>query len=373
MILWALFYFINWMENSRSISLYKTAFALAFAFLTRYEAGFLSIGFALADAIITIVYKKKEGESRKELMEHVLAVEIVLLLPFVYSVFIWIVANWIIMGDPLYFTHSMYSNTGQMTAGEMGISGNIVRMIHGDWWKILVFMFHRLKLFLLPFAYIVLRRIVKRKIFKADFAAFLCIIIFSEITQLVLLFGGMSAGWLRFFVYPFSIGVLWLGYEIRNSKSRIEKLVIVPTLLILSGFLSYQTLVDYEHYYDSFNVCSDLYDQNLIETEELAKYMDQKELNGKILLDTFHSFNLFLNTSNPDNYIITSSLNFQDVVQHPEKNKVEYIIVPDPENAYGRIDAINVQGEGLYEGKVEWCQLEKQIGIYRIFKCHFEK
>ena len=99
--------------------------AAALAFMSRYEG--LVFGVALAAALAVCTLERSHAA-----VERTEALLIAYAAPFVYAVGMWILANWLVMGDPLYFLIGRGSNKEQAVLALAAIpelaaaSGNVV-------------------------------------------------------------------------------------------------------------------------------------------------------------------------------------------------------------------------------------------------------
>jgi len=103
-LLAATYCLLNWQLKKHQIALVLSSFFLAMAFGSRYESLPAFVGGLVMVTIVQLIRKEKFAKIEGSLIQFIV--------PFLYAVGIWIVANWAIMGNPLYFLNSVYSNAG---------------------------------------------------------------------------------------------------------------------------------------------------------------------------------------------------------------------------------------------------------------------
>lgn len=113
-------HFIKWMEHRQSVDLVVIAITLVLGFLCRYEAFAMAAAFALA-ILLVIFFIRDERSALKQKsigtkINYTVATWVVTFLPVIYATLVWMYINWMIMGDPLYFLLSDYSNSAAATA-----------------------------------------------------------------------------------------------------------------------------------------------------------------------------------------------------------------------------------------------------------------
>jgi len=100
---------ISYVQTSRLSSLTAAGGWLGTCFLVRYEA----IPFALMLGIAFLFAIWMRGKSAAEMeAELILAA-----FPLVSAVLLWMMVNWMIMGNPLYFINSIYSHSATLSTG----------------------------------------------------------------------------------------------------------------------------------------------------------------------------------------------------------------------------------------------------------------
>lgn len=346
-----------WLKKGKSKYIIKIAFALIGLFFTRYEA----IPFAAAIGIcliITIWFSKRERRyyPKGDILERYYYMEgsvILLYTPLVYAIFLWIIFNLVITGNPLYFLNSSYSNVSQ----------SMFSKDFGSLLDILIYSMIRVKPFIILFVGIIFVRIIQKKLLRVDIFI-ICILVSSLIAfHCYMLLKGNSFGWLRFFSYALPICIAWIPYEISvvNKKYKIMVISIFVLCLSVSSVLCFKALKNPD-------IAKE--EQNLIisqETYYIARYINERLPDKRIMMDSFLTNGIILNVNNIDNLIVSSSLDFYKCLDNPVDNKVEYILVPDT-SGVGKLDAINQKYSDIYGQGADWCKEEAEFQEFKLYK-----
>ncbi|WP_353949049.1 hypothetical protein ABNN70_05740 [Sporolactobacillus sp. Y61] len=375
--------FTDWMDDRRGVSpLITMGFALALAFLTRYES--VLFGAALALSLTVMMWSRRQEAAIRPYgltgtYHKWEAGEWIALLPAIYTGVIWIALNGAIMGDGLFFLRSSYSNLAQSE----GLSKNpTVSHVIGDPAQTLLFVVERSLPFMLPLIAVCLIRVMRRKLFSTGLLCLLILLLSIPVMQIYMLYKGASYGWLRFFVYPFVITLAWLPFELHKLKEKASHRYIPGcclTLIILSGsacFTGYtmsQERLSPEEYQAIHYHNSPTYLSNR-SSLHIAKDLDQllqKDKKATLLLDSFNGFQIILNMDRTRQLIVTSDLDFKKKLNDPAGEQVDYILVPKPEGV-ATLNAVNERYKNSYYKGAIFAKLYKAYDdkwrLYRVVK-----
>ena len=349
--------FTFWIKMGKSKHLVRIAFALVFLFFTRYEAIPFAAALGLC-VIIHILFNKKEKMyyPPKAFAERYFYIEGTLVLvftPLAYGIFLWILFNWVINGNPLYFLNSAYSNVSQ----------SLFTRNFGSFSDILIYELERLLPFIPLFLMIILIRILRNKWKQSDFFIFTIFNVVLMAFHYYMIYSGSSFGWLRFFSYTLPISMAFLPYELSETEIKNQKKVLVAIVLALlaSWGLCSWALQDKDLAKEELNITiSD-------EVYEISDYINTYLPENKVLMDSFLTNGVILNVKNIDNLVVSSSLNFYECVSAPGKYGIEYILVPDT-SGVGNLDALNQQYPNLYKDGADWCELEADFEGFRLYR-----
>lgn len=98
-------FFMHWWRTDQLRSLGYLAVALGLALATRYQA--LLLALPVTFFVLVHLIERRHSESYAE------ATLIVFLTPALYVAGLWAMANWLIMGDPLFFLRGLWNTTGR--------------------------------------------------------------------------------------------------------------------------------------------------------------------------------------------------------------------------------------------------------------------
>lgn len=365
-LVWTVISLSRWLDSHSTSPIVAISFALALAFLIRYEA--IPLAAAMGCSVIIAIWfvfpqeyraGHRHGSNRLRAEGNL----IVLLSPFVYTCAIWILLNYWIMGNPLFFFNSNYSNLSFSEA----LSGNDLfsRMI-GSPLQVLKYILFKASFFSVPLGIVLLLRAISGKLLQWDMAIFAIVLLSIPALQFVMLLRGASYGWLRFFFYILPIAVAWIPYELNRLKLRPQVGMSIHLIgLLLTGALVGYAMTDpskASEEYDTFNYGKNYQEQQL--AKQIARYINEEIPDSLVLMDSFTDFQVIVNSERPGQLVITSDRDFERVVESPAQHGVQYILVPPPVEG-GLINAINRQYPELYEQGADWAELERQFGDYR--------
>jgi hypothetical protein len=374
MMLWFTFSFIDWMEDGESSHIAYMATALALAFLIRYEVFAVAGAAFIGLAIIILTYHQsyldaKQKESLRYSLQKVEGRGLLLLSPMIYALICWILYDWIITGNPFYFLNSTYSNLGFIRSYAANWTLN---HLIGNPWATLSYVYRASNYFFIPLVIIIGYRIYKKKLFEWDILVLILLAISTVAQQVYMLFKGLSAGAVRYFIYPIVFTTAWLPYEFTKMRSKLFIGLCLITFLFADIYLGldwfkYSAFVNIQEEIQTLKF--DNIDPKEAIQRKVAKYIDANIPNSHILMDTVRTYNVILSVNNPQNLVVTCSYSFKAALKSPRKHHIDYILVPSRDNDYNTQDAINTYYPRLYEHGAKWCILSKQFGNYfRLYK-----
>ncbi len=354
---------VLWMQEGDAHYIMRIAFALALAFFCRYEAVPFAAAIGLGVLIVIFFGPAVKGFAPrgqlKETYYYAEGTAIVLYTPLLFAVFLWILFNWVISGNPLYFLNSAYSNSAylSLTSGVTETPWELFRNVVCE----------KSVSFIPVFAGIVLVRIIRGKLIKHDFFVLLVMVLAVILFHFLMLLSGSSYGWLRFFSYVFPITVAWLPYElVQINQEKSARKLILQGILILSLLVSWGlTSSALGNPQKSPEEHSSM---GTTESRRIAEYINENLQEERVLMDSFVTGEILVNIDHMSNIVVTSSLDFYDSLENPQKFGITYILVPNPDEGTGSLDALNTRYPGLYAGQEDWCELEIQFEGFKLYK-----
>lgn len=336
---------------------------LALGFATLYEA--VPFGAALFTALVLGLLwnsesKKSAPQGRWRAVE---GLGLLFLVPSVYVGVLWIGVNAVIMGDPLFFATSSYSNYGQTLA--VG-GGGLARSVAGDVFGTLEFVAARTAAFLIPGAFLLLLRVLDGRFWRVSTFSFTLLLLsvpFSLVAFLIYL--GSSNPFLRFFMYPLFVAAGWGLYEITLSrKPRLAAvwvltgwMVAAPVTLwtMTNPALAQEESREIQALVEGTDAAQVGFINNIDDKAPLVRYLEENTLTAgqTVALDAFQGWPVAMQMP-PEyfkSFLLTPDRRFNDAIRDPKRFDVSYFLVPNPDIVPQ--DAIAQAYPGLWSGHYE--------------------
>ncbi|UQZ83880.1 hypothetical protein SK3146_03087 [Paenibacillus konkukensis] len=375
-IMYATVHFTIWLREYGPGSLIKCAFALALAFWVRYEAAM--VGGAIAVCILLIMWNKRSNDQLtfKERYFKTEASSIIALTPLAFSGILWVFFNYIIMGNPLYFLNSEYSNTAQsQTLAETSAQ---IQNVRSSLFTIMYYIGKKMAWFSAPYLTLIIIHLINGKLFSKDTiratALFLCI----PSLQVLLLFKGSSMVFFRYFMYIFPLMVALMPYTLfRAAWKKLSALLCIASLIVTGVMLSY-ALSKPNLAGDEYNVLlgfqrQGYYYQRQVDDRAISAWIDEHLPNNSIITDSSSSYGFILSSSNPKKYIINSdNALFNAFLDNPSPDTAEYALVPNNLLSNNLPSKLNDKYFKLYNEGMPWAELYHDFNnewrLYKIIK-----
>ncbi|MEF3304026.1 hypothetical protein PV407_12705 [Paenibacillus sp. GYB003] len=373
-IMWTVMAFVRWFRDEKPFGLVTASFTLALAFWTRYEA--VPFGAALCVGTLTATLLVHRRMAEKPLEQRRWKYQsfrgegtlVLLLSPVVYSGLLWILWNYLIMGNPLYFLNSEYSNVAQ--AGILAMDSEFTSMV-GSPKLALLKVLEKTAYYAVPLGAIALLRMLGGRLLRWDFIVLVLLFVSIPALQLLMLLKGTSFAWFRYFMYGFPITVAWLPYEmgqIRKWKKAGRLLLLaslVGSAVLLTYAMSKPEIAPDEHAY--ITTSGHLEEQRI--EQSIADYFNENLPDAVIMMDSYSAYRIILKSGRPERYVITSDRIFRKAMSDPHAYGIDYILLPRPTKESDG-SAINVTYPNLYANGAEWCELYREFGDnrWRLYK-----
>ena len=348
----------RWMQERKTTDLILIAAMLVMGFLCRYEAIPFAAGTGLALVVIMFflpdVYSPLEKKSFGMKFHHFMATGVVVFLPVLYTLLIWIFLNWTIMGDPLYFQRSNYSNAAQASYTQrVGVSNALIKTLP----------------FALLYLVIGLQRLLRGRLLKGDFLVLTFLVGVVTAFHYAMLLSGSSYGWLRFFCFALPVCAAWLPYELSQWKGTFRLLVLFLCggAILVSGMMLWTYFPNPDRAPEEYGAIVQTDTFMVSMQRRAAARINESYSDGILLLDSSKADGLILNLTYPENLIINSVSGFYAIVKKPWEYGVRYVLVSMPEER-SSLDEFGMTHPGLYEHGADWCVELEDLGIYKIFE-----
>ncbi len=362
-------HFCLWIRNEEVGDLILASFALSLAFWTRYEA--VPFGFALAVSIPFIVFFWRKGSSYSliEKWRKAEATIVLAILPIFFFGLLWIFFNYTIMGNPLFFLNSEYSN--ESAAAVLREDENF-RELFSSPINMLKLIAEKTVWYSAPLFSILIVRILTRRLFRWDILVLILLFLAVPGLQFLLLLRQSSFGFFRYFMYVLPVVVAWIPYELNQVAKRMRRVcfsIICCGLLAAAGMLSYAltnpNIAPDEHNFLTITKGNLNYQRQQLEVE-ISQWIDDN-ITGTVLTDSASAYVILVNSHHPRRYLITSDYDFRSALENPLEHDVQYILVPKPMRNVQ--STVNTAYPSLYEEGTEWTELERDFDdIWRLYK-----
>jgi hypothetical protein len=380
----------RWLRTRQTGPLVATGFYLGLAYLTRYEAGAAAI--AVTGIVGLATFMRSTGGFRRRLRPAFLDSAIAAG-PFLAAFVAWAVISWLITGIPFQQFSSVYGTEPQLQAHGMSTPDNVAQILtlaeQGMQWMIALDP-------VLPIVLVVCLVVIVR---RRDWAALGAPAVLGSVL-LFMLYVHMTLKVLpalRYYIAVIPLAVLLIGIVLSPLRARSREAAVhaarpesgltaagstsvnggaagtpppgsrrrwtVAVALVAVAVTipaSHHALVDpADDEGEAAAVQALVATGPLTRTQEAAtlrfavdrqvsRYMDTLDLGrGTVLIDDFLGFVVVMSSRDPDQYVITSDRDFQQVLADPAGSGIEYVLVP-PDVGLGTLDAINRAYPGAY-------------------------
>jgi hypothetical protein len=349
---------LQWLTHRTTRPLVITGLALAFAYLTRYEA--LAPGAAIVGLVLVVSAFRAAG-SLSQRRTAALTDAGLVGLPFVFSFAIWAVLNKVIVRQWFPTLNSEYGNTAQVALDRTYIDNVIGRTTNGrlDYVGHQLFGLEPLVAGLVALTLLLgaLRRDLRVLAPLAAIASVLAFDVAATVT-------GRSFGWLRFSIAVVPLAVLLAGVLVSQAGPRRWLRLpagIVACALVLPGvFTAGSAMLDRKlGREESLVLTAEVNAKNANLTElvshrrfdfgpKIAAFVEAAHYGrGRVLTDAASAFPILLWAKDPSAYVITPDQDFARVLADPATFKVHYLLLPDPQRSGA--DALNTAYPTLFE------------------------
>ena len=377
-------YLARWVVNPETVSLVVAAFALAAAYMTRYEAVVAAL--AAFGMVVVLSAWRRNGDAGSRIGEG-LADGAVLAVPFVTVFAAWAVASWLIVGDPFQQFTSVYGVVSQLAVAQSSVAQStgqgtsaaylwIVKQILGLEPGLVI-------VGLLGFAATFRGRHGLTLPAVGILGGVVAFAIFGFLT-------GRTLGWLRYSITVIPLASIlalavlapnpartagsgWRAFPAK-AAGKAAGLAVVA-LIAISVPIGAATMLDPaenpQFGGEAFQLRPVLFPNEPLALitptgqfdvgHQAAAYVDGLNLgNGSVLVDGAMGFPIILESRNPTQFVTTPDRDFQQALLDPISFHVRYLLVPE-NVGYQSLDAINRAYPGIYDSGAGIGQLVKQF------------
>ena len=344
-----------WMRRGQPRYLIEMAFSFVVMFLIRYEAVPFAIFIALGMALHMAVSRRERRYYPSRGLEPLWYIESTLwvtFLPVMFTAVCWVLYNWSITGNPLYFMNSGYSMSAYSAYyQDYGGALAAVSFVLSRSWPMLI-----------PLAFLLAAKLRTRTFWKYDtpIALLACLGLMGFTTFMILL--GKSGGYVRYLCYPlfFAVGFIPYGLNAAGDLAKHFKRIMAV------GLAAAALIFAWEFQYSSI-FREDLLLNVPAYSESAAEYLNANCRGGRVLMDSYRTYYIIMNAEDPESLTISCSPDFEDCVADPVGSGVDYLVVPQI-GSYGNMDALNIAWPRLYNNGEDWAEEMASIGEFKIFR-----
>ncbi|GGG28423.1 hypothetical protein GCM10007304_47870 [Rhodococcoides trifolii] len=355
---------LRWVHTDDVHDLLVAGVALAFAYLTRYDAVAAVAGTAALVFLVTLL--RRGGRGRAEMTRRAILDAVLVASPGLVAFLVWAATSWLITGEALAQLSSSYGNAAileQSGGSTGGPSENALFSIMA----IVV---------LAPVLPVVLPIAAALSLRRRDLEFLVAPVVLGSVLafQLLSFATGSTFGFLRFYICAIPLvtvaAIQWvparghltsrrpgvfarrrpeLGSAIRPVAVTVMALSAVA--LPVTAFAMVQPSLSSQQY-----ALGSLFDVEPTSTEgmsarrviasfsterTLAEYLDRQDLApGSILTDSVYGFAIVAASEHPDRFVVPSDDGFTEVLNEPAAAGVRYILTV-PNVGRGESDAVN--------------------------------
>lgn len=331
-------FLLRWLQQRDPWFLVHVGTGLGLAYLTRYEAG------ASAVAVVLLVFVVGVVRAPRQRWAYGVNDAALAGLPFAAAALGWAVTSKVIVGTWFATFTSQYGNSAQVTSGQASIesvtgSGLDHRLLY------LAEQLVHVAPLAVPLTLVTLVvALVRRDTAPlAGVAVFGAVLAFDDLTFAL----GSSFGWIRLQMAAIPLGLLAIGYLIGVARRRWWAVLLVVALAATTP-LGWQAEATPRWGRE---------EALAREVAQAGQYAMQRRVaadldalsptDGSIITDVAYSFPVFLASSHPHSYVVTTDRDFAAALADPHAAGVTYALLASPQNSPS--DAVEQAYPGLFE------------------------
>jgi len=378
-LLIASFWLVRFWQTGRNTHLIISAGFFGLLPLIRYEFALLSAWSGLL--ILFLSWEKRQQFTQEKFAQFLEGILLAYSSLVIYPIFLWVIANWFIMGSPIYFLSNNRSatNLAEFQLSDFGIVTtpiNSFNITFGAWlWSYPLELIASMVLILLAWR--------RKSLFLVGLGLMPIII---PALQFLLLVRRSNVPLLRYFVMVIPLGVfisLVVVYIISMAGKRIRwvnaaVMVVLVLLMAGSNAMSYYQLENYP--YQTFDGATwraitgkgDARDPQVVQAYDIGKLLISVIPPGsRVLMDTYgYGFAVLLGANDHSIFMDFTDPDYDAALLNPQ-GYADYILVPSP---YQRGDfyAVNLYQKSLYKEGAPWAEqvniLPETIDGWKLYK-----
>jgi hypothetical protein len=315
--------------------------SLGLGFAAAYEA--IPYGVALAAVLVAGVAWSREARPSAPLgrLRACEGLCLLLVTPAAFVAVLFIGANAMIMGDPLFFVRGAYGYASYKSAAFTGDSPDVAH----DVVAVLGLVLARVWPFFIPLAGVVLVRVLDGRLWRIESLSVVVLGVSVTIGLVApMAYVGSRMEFLRYYLYPLFAAAGWGLYEIARSHRPWRAIGVVLGGWIVASPVCMWAMLDptlgAQERPGLMSVAAGLSAQDLgyvdpvVTRAALARYVDANVLarHKRLLLDSFQGAAIATQIPNARAglLIMTFDRRFHQALADPDRHQISYVLVPDP-------------------------------------------
>jgi hypothetical protein len=373
---------LEYAQKRRLVSLVRAGVWLALGFMLRYES--VPIGIFMGIGLVMGMYLSGHLWSRIQ------GAVVALWFPIFCAGVTWILLNWMIMHNPLYFALSRYGNASQISTGTYNTAWIIAAKHHVvvDLYQVAHFTSN-----FWPFipVFIAAGLLQFRKPRDSFGMPLMLASLGAPVLQLLLLYTNRTADWQRFFIYYIPFGtvlfayVLWKLFGRRSTVPALLGVVVIFSAAYVClhestqhiwghgdrpAFLTIeQRPVSAGQSFASTSIQYKNVSHLIAHSETIAGYINDHP-GLRVVLSSFTSYGVIPFIKHPNQIVFTEDQDYRAVLLNP-RGRVNAILI-DPPSALSKTEYMYQVYPTLWSGDLPWTRLIKQfsggVRLYAILR-----
>lgn len=363
-VLLTAYFYLRWNQTKRWKYLSACGMATSMAFLARYDASFMAVVITLFIGIGGFVLKRRNLAYAESLL-------LLYAVPVAYITGLWVFLNWIIMGDPLYFMRSDYSNAGQI-GYQLAMLPELIPLKYNALATLTIGF--RETFILFPVSILATVWLAVKAVFRKAWVWLGILAIAWSLTLFSVfnLFMGQSALFIRYFIAAIPMGmVIIVGVLMLYPPRWQSPLAILLVLMTaVSGVFTAEAMRSHKEW-GQWNdkvveaVLTDTPLNSWKEEQTLAQYVKEKTT-GFVLMDDFQGYRVIFFTGEPWRFITPADSIFKQYLKYPFQN-VSYLLTSSTA-LEGELNQVNNAYPYLFEKGGGWVKLVYQDSTWKLFR-----
>jgi hypothetical protein len=362
--------------------------ALAAGFYSRYEM----IAMIAASGVALVMAMRSYQERAPQAVTGRL---VALLTPPFYAIGMWMLWNWLIMGDPLFFQRSDYSLSN---ASDVARTAGPAHVLYTAWGNpVLTVQFAVGQLVRENLAFVAAVPLTATlAIARRNWPLLGLVLLLVSVpafTSLQVLLGTLPP-YLRYWAYvtPFATVLVGALAATLTGWARTAAVAALVALMVASYPVCLVTMGGRDNGLDEQRLSArilnserepelrqyDNYWRDIHDAPIIARVLDERSAEGLVLVDSVMAYKIITMVQHPDRLVITSDRDFRAVLENPPAH-VRYVLVLNPGSG-GGFNAIAARHPELFKSGAAWAELDTDFTttlrhwkLYRVVGASDEK